>query len=110
MSNDPFAAVAPVTESVSGWTVTRLVPNVDNVVVGRNRKPRPFLAVRHAAKGCEDAYAIRQQMLDAGAREGTLRVEYNGDGVRFGFPGSPGHEGFAAMTAKVRAHQPLVRS
>lgn len=98
--------IAPLTESAEGWTVTRLVPNVDNVLVGRNRKPRPFLALRHAAKSCEDAYAILEQLkAEAGVKDGQARVEHDGSGVAFGRDAE-----YAAVVAKQQAGQPLERA
>lgn len=98
MINDPFAVIAPVTESASGWTVTRLVPNVDGILVGRNRKPRPFLSIRHAAKGCEDAFAIQAEFKAMGVGDGQCRVEHDGSGVAFGRDAE-----YAAVVAKSRA-------
>ena len=83
------------------WTVMQLVPNTDNVLVGKQRKPRAYLAINHPAATCEDAYTKQAEINDEVGRPGTTRVEFDG-GNSFGIAGQPGNAEYVAM---VRSRQ-----
>jgi hypothetical protein len=61
------------------WTVAQTVPNTEGVLIGRERKTRPFITVAHDATSCVDALAIMARLDEEFGRKLSTLLRCDGE-------------------------------
>ena len=61
------------------WTVAQTVPNTEGILIGRERKTRPFITIIHDATSCTDALAIMARLEEESGRKLSTQLRCDGE-------------------------------
>ena len=65
--------------SETSWTVAQTVANTKGVLIGRERKARPFITITHDATSCADALAVMAQLEEESGRKLSTQLRCDGE-------------------------------